>query len=223
MTWSRRRKSTPKGPSGSDGKRRADRIRGHYIPRLSRRTDYRALDWASAGSQEARFRVLADNVDLAGKRLLDVGAGLGHLWEYLKDTGVPADYTGVDILPEMVERAQALHPDARFLHADIFQDAHPVFERESFDVAFCSGVFNLNLGNNHEFLAAALPMLLDLVREHVVINLLHARVGWDPQDRYFHFHPDEVLALVRPLPCDARLLDDYLPNDFTVILRKRTS
>ena len=62
-----------------------ERIRRHYEPRLDRETEpYRILDWASPQSQEARFQVLADEVPLAGKTLLDVGCGLGDLYGFLR-------------------------------------------------------------------------------------------------------------------------------------------
>ena len=194
-------------------------IRDHYERRISPgRENHDVLDWSSAESQLERFRVLADNVDLEGKSLLDVGCGLGDLWAYLRRRGLSLDYTGVDLIEKMVEAAGRLHPGARFIRADVF--AEDPFAPESFDVVFCSGIFNLNLGNNREFLAAAMPRLLELSREHVVINLLHSRAAFGPPDEYFHFRPRDVRKILRRLPCEARLIDDYLPNDFTVICRK---
>ena len=194
---------------------RKKRIRRHYRPRITpRRENYDILDWASAESQRARFAVFAREIDLAGKSLLDVGSGLGDLWAYLKARGLYVDYTGVDILKDMVRVAERTHPDARFIQADIF--ASEPFGDRQFDVVFCSGAMNLNLGNNRAFLPTAAARFWGLAREAAVFNLLHTRdAGTD--ETYFYHDPDDVLGLLSDLPCRIRIVDNYLPNDFTVI------
>ena len=197
---------------------RRDKIRGHYEPRISSlRENYDILDWASAHTQEARFAVLPRFLDLTGKSLLDVGCGLGDLLTYFERHKLAVDYTGVDILPAMVQAASERHPHGRFICGDVFQ-ASP-FGPGSFDVVFCSGTFNLNLGNNMEFLPDALARFFELSRRYVVFNLLHKRsASFDL--KYFHYDPDEVLAMLKPLNCHTHIVDDYLPNDFTVLCEK---
>ena len=86
-------------------------------------------------------------------------------------------------------------------------------------MVFTSGVFNLDLGNNLEFLPGAVRRLLGLAREVVAFNLLHVRSP-AKEDDYFFYDPKDVLAMLRDHPCEVSLIDDYLPNDFTVICRK---
>lgn len=197
---------------------REKRIHSHYGWRISPELqNHEVLDWADADSQLARFRVLADHIDLAGKKLLDVGSGLGDLWEFLKQNSIDVDYTGVDLLEKMVAESRRQHPDAKFLEADVFTDSP--FGPDSFDVVYCSGIFNLNLGNNLEFLPIAFGRLLSHAREHLVFNLLSTRTPWR-DDKYFFYDPAEVIDLLAPLGYKARIIDDYLPNDFTVICDK---
>jgi hypothetical protein len=54
----------------------------------------------------------------------------------------------------------------------------------------------------------------------VVFNLLHVRTEIQ-DDHYAYYEPAEVLQSLLQLPCQVTLLDDYLPNDFTVICRKK--
>jgi len=197
---------------------KSQRIRRHYQPRIvSGRENYDVVDWSSAEAQQVRFAVLADNVPLAGRTLLDVGCGLGDLWAYLKGRGIEADYCGVDLLPEMTASAAEKHPDARFVCGDIFDpDGSAMVVGGHFDVVFCSGTLNLELGNNTEFLPEALRRMLELSKEHMVVNLLHARC----EMRYPHcayYDPQAVMEIMEPMNCKIRLIDDYLPNDFTVI------
>ena len=199
-------------------KDKIDAIRAHYEHRITPgRAHYDVLDWASAASQRRRFEVLVDNVPLAGKSLLDIGCGLGDLAALLDERALAVEYTGVDVLARMVDACRERFPARRFVRADLFAgDDAP---GEAWDVVYCSGAFNLDLGNNMAFLARAIRRMLDLSREHVVFNLLHAR---SPclEEGYFSYDPAEVLALLPPAAGEVRILDDYLPNDFTVFCRK---
>ncbi len=210
------------------------KIRAHYEPRIrADRESYDILDWADRPSQLARFEVLAQCVELDGRSLLDVGCGLGDLYDYLAGRGVRVDYTGVDIVEAMVAEARRRRPNARFVWGDVFSDTPAVLDAqgriaevdhahlnplagERFDVVFCSGVFNLNLGNNEGFLGQALGRLFELARTHVVFNLLHHRTP----TRYAHcvyYDPDQVADLLSGFPCRVRIVDHYLHNDFTVV------
>jgi SAM-dependent methyltransferase len=199
--------------------RREDQIRRHYEPRIGGDLPHhQVLDWASAQSQLARFEIFARNVPLQDKSLLDVGCGLGDLLTYLDSLGLRVRYTGVDLLEKMVQAARSNHPGIDFVQGDIFQ-ANP-FEPESFDVVFCSGAFNLNLGNNEQFLPRAVATMLELARQYAVFNLLHSRAASQEQT-YFYYHPDQVREMLRDCPCQVRIIDDYLRNDFTVICQKK--
>jgi len=202
---------------------RKRRIRQHYGPRISPdREHFDIVDWADAEGQLARFNVLAANVDLAGKTLLDIGCGLGDLLGFLTDRGVEVDYTGVDLLDEMVAAARKLHPTGRFISADVFDPEAALPEElvgRQFDVVFCSGAFNLDLGNNRQFLPRALARMFELSHSLVVFNLLHSRAE-NKYDQCAYFHPDEILEMLAPLPCRAEVIDDYLSNDFTFICVK---
>ena len=200
---------------------RREAIRKHYEHRIRPdRESYQVLDWLSPASQRTRFEVLAREVDLEGRSLLDVGSGLGDLWAFLKERGIRASYTGVDILEDMVAEASRRHPAAEFVLGDIFRA--DLFGDRRFDVVFCSGAFNLNLGNNREFLPAAVRRMAERAREYVVFNLLHARCpASDP--RYAHYDPREVVEDIAGEQLDIRVVEDYLPNDFTVVCRLRTA
>jgi len=195
------------------------KIRRHYELRI--RDDapgYRAADWSDRRAQELRFEVLVNNVALNGRSLLDVGCGTGDLWDFLRKRGIQADYLGVDLLDKMIEAACKRHPDARFLAIDIFQpDSLP---GELFDVVFASGVFNLDVGNNRDFLPRAIARLIELSADTTVFNLLHARADVR-HGHCVYWQPEDIRAMLTDFPGDVKALDDYLLNDFTVICRKR--
>ncbi len=203
---------------------KSERIRNHYEPRMSDgRENYDILDWGDQASQHARFTVLVDNVPLAGQRVLDLGCGLGDLWAFMKQKNIDVKYTGVDIVAPMISRASETHTDARFIAADVFAADCDAFGDtlgdKNFDIVFCSGMLNLDLGNSHSFLRVAVARMIELSREFIVFNLLHVRA--QPQYRHCVYHdPAEVQEMLCEFPGEIRVIDDYLPNDFTVILRK---
>ena len=198
-----------------------DAIHAHYDHRFSaENANYKVLDWASPASQRRRFEVLAENVVLRGLSILDVGCGLGDLLAFIQQSGMEVQFTGVDILDKMVEHCRKRFDSARFVQADIFSD--DAFSPGEFDLVFVSGAFNLDLGNNLEFLPKAIGRLMKLSRRYVAFNLLHAR--WPEREPgYFFYEPDFVLQQLAGYNVEVKLIDDYLPNDFTVVCEKKTA
>jgi cyclopropane fatty-acyl-phospholipid synthase-like methyltransferase len=200
---------------------KAYEIKLYYEPNLEKGLpDHKVLGWESREAQYSRFEILARNAGLKGKKLLDVGCGLGNLLEYLNELNVPVDYTGVDISRKMIESAKRKNLNGTFLYLDIFSDR--IFKEEAFDIVYASGIFNLNLGNNKQFLPVALKRFFELSRCTVAFNLLHYKSP-DRDDRYFYFSPDEVLEVLESAGysiSETRIFEGYLKNDFTVICRK---
>ena len=217
------------------------RLTDHYVPRINSEDEgYKILDWESRQAHFARFDILISQVlqpmidettdhREQGLTLLDIGCGVGDLYGYVK-RGIDArgsghghplaervQYTGVDIIPEMVHEAARRYPEGLFLQGDIFTD-QDVLPSRPYDIIYSSGIFNLNLGNNREFLQSAIPIFFKLASRRVVFNLL------DPDhpvknDAYAFFDPVEVLEWVRPYSRHVCIVRDYLPGDFTVIAR----
>ena len=177
------------------------------------------------------------NSEFSAIRLLDAGCGLADLRVYLRQNGfsvdpgpaalhpepgvrqpafpVPLAYTGVDITPAILAEAHRRQPDANLLLADLFTEEP--FPPQSVDVVFASGLFNLDLGNNVEFIRGGVPRLFSLASRLLAVNFLHVRTP----HKYGHCHythPDDLLQEFGPLAARADVIADYLPNDFTLVL-----
>ncbi|MBN2450946.1 MAG: class I SAM-dependent methyltransferase [Lentisphaeria bacterium] len=202
---------------------RVERIRRHYEERVTpQRETFDILDWGSRESQRKRFEVLASLLGACHCRsrppiLLDVGCGMADLAEYLDARGCAIRYIGADITLGILREARRRTPSRRLVLADVF--VAPPFGPRAADVCYCSGVFNLQLGNNDAFVRRALPRLVDLAAEFAVANLLHARTA----RKYEHCHyydPGAIVASMEQQGIRVRLIDDYLENDFTLVLSK---
>ena len=190
-------------------------VSNHYEPLLNKYSrGYEILDWESLDSQIKRFEVLTDNADLSGKKLLDIGCGTGDLYGYFIDRGLDVDYYGIDILPKMIAKAYEIYPKGRFFTGDIFKESP--FGKRQFDIIFCSGIFNLNMGDNESFFKEALPVFFAHAKSMVVFNLL------DPghsvhSSKYYFFDYKAVLHWIRQYTDNVRVVTGYIPNDFTIV------
>ncbi len=196
-------------------------IEQYYKPKIIDGVpDYQILGWENRQAHLSRFQTLMKTVDLSGKTLLDIGCGLGTLYDYIAENKINVKYTGVDILEEMIRRARERHKGIEFSCIDIF-DEKAVFDRE-FDVVFASGIFNLNLGNNKRFIERALDRFFSVADQIIAFNLLHED-SENKEERYFYSNPAEINRLLLVYAGkfqEAEFYHSYLKNDFTVIIRR---
>lgn len=201
----------------------------------SRENNYKILGWESREAQYKRFAVLAQNIDLNGKSLLDVGAGLGDLYHFLtQGLHWSLEYVGTDILPEMVRMAeqQAVQiklPDGvnasyKFLNTDIFDGKSNALKENRFDVVYTSGIFNLNLGNNEAFLKSAFEKFATIAGQYFACSLLSDESN-DKEDAYFYYNEaviEKTMTGVKKAnpSSEYRIIKGYLPNDMTVIWKR---
>lgn len=196
--------------------------------------NYRILGWESRQAQYARFAAFAKNVDLEKSSLLDVGCGLGDLFHFLTSgLGKSVFYKGIDISEKMIETAKSQLEILRanglklgegncstveFAAEDLF-DRSALDSSNKFDWVYASGIFNLNLGNNMEFLENAFRRFMELCKSGFSCSMLNQR-STDKEDPYFYYFPEEIKNLAMKFGAKSvEIIDDYLENDFTIIAR----
>jgi SAM-dependent methyltransferase len=96
-----------------------------------------ANDWEDPAQMYAQFEFLIQHVDLNGRTLLDVGAGNGLLYEFLKERNIhPKSITAMDIAPGQIAVIRERYPEVTAIEGDFFEYE---FE-QSFDVITMFGV-----------------------------------------------------------------------------------
>ncbi len=199
-------------------------IQNYYSDRVHPRLKgFQILSWSSWEAQHGRFQVLLEvlkerlSMDSCPS-LLDVGCGLAELSHYLPAQGFPVDYLGVDVTEKILSEARRRSPATRLECQDIFQAQSP-YPVAAFEVVYCSGIFNLELGNNDEFARRGLVRLAELSSRVTVANFLHQRTRRKFRECHY-FDPDWLLSGLCQAGITATLREDYMENDFSIICEK---
>lgn len=198
----------------------------HYINRVNDLNipDYKVVDWESEEAQNLRFKALIEHFNMSGNVLLDVGCGVGSLAEYIDKNNINLYYIGIDIMPEMVERAKSKtykNISPQFMTMDFFKKTDI---KDDVDYIYTSGIFNLNLGNNEEFLKEAIEAFLLAARKGVCFNLLDVSCKEKYGDKYYYYKKDDIFLLTQDilkklnLNYKIHIEDKYLQNDFSVFI-----
>jgi len=187
-----------------------------YTERFDRLGGYvESLGSGSEEHQTIRYRVLSEIGDLGGQRVLDVGCGFGGFLDYCRHYGQPMGYTGIDIVPALIEEAKRKHPDGVFLEMDVFQ-APDDFE---FDYVVSSQAFNNKLTHtdNWELMQEVIRKCFSIARKGVAIDMMSTYVDFR-EDRLYYFNPDKVFHFCKSLTKRVMLRHDYPLFEFCVYL-----
>jgi SAM-dependent methyltransferase len=182
--------------------------------------DHRGLGFRTRSSQEKRFEAMLALGDFHGRCVLDVGCGFGDFLAFLRDHGIEARYTGIDICEPMVRRcrerfgAGPVGP-AAFHVGDVL--AWEPAEEPDFVVA--SGIFGLDSRDARARIRPTLRRMFGWARLGMACNFLSQR-SLEPAENRVYVDPAEALEMALALTPAVRLDHSYLPNDFTLYLDK---
>lgn len=76
-----------------------------------------------------------------GTKILDAGCGYGRMSEDFPENS----YTGVDFAPALIEKANTLYPDKKFVIAEL--DKLP-FKKKEFDWVICASIKGMIIGKS---------------------------------------------------------------------------
>ena len=177
---------------------------------------FSSLLWASPKTQRARFDAIRRAYDPQGKSVLDAGCGRADYLGYLLERNIhPADYIGLEAVETLAAAAETRgYPDCKILRGDFVRDPARLFVGA--DVIVFSG--SLNTMDPPTFFAT-IRRAYDAAAEAVVFNFLSSPALAGKE--YLVWHPPErVQSFAADLGGTVQRLDDYLPGDCTMALRK---
>ena len=172
-----------------------------------------AVHWLNHNTQEIRFEILSKIADLNNKKILDVGCGLGDLYKFLISKNINTEYSGIDIVPEFIAKAQKHFPNLKFQIKDI-SDIN-----EEYDYILASGVFSFNVEDSKNYYFSLIKRIFEHAKYGFAFNMLNS-VAHNTDETYFAYDVNEVLAYCKTLTENVKIVSDYLPQDFTVYMYK---
>lgn len=175
------------------------------------------LGWGVHGRQEVRFSVLAEfALRMPNSSVLDVGCGFCDLYDFLGSRGWRGRYTGIDIVPGLLEVARQRHPDLEVRELDVTDDSAPADE---YDFVISSGALNAALpsGGNAAHIEVALRSMHRRSRYATCVDFLSSYVDFQKPGAY-HTDPGWALAAAKQLTRCVSLRHDYMPYEFSLFL-----
>jgi SAM-dependent methyltransferase len=172
-----------------------------------------AVGWSSTG-QVLRYQAMLDVGDIRSSNVLDFGCGKGDFYGFLKERGIPVDYSGIDINEKLIRFANQKYPAINFRVIDIEKESLD----KDFDYIFLCGVFNLKVSGIDEILKNTLIRLFKHCKKALVFNALSSH---DPhKDVQLHYsNPEDIFHFaVRNLSPHVSLRQDRIPYDFTLFV-----
>lgn len=175
------------------------------------------LGWGQHSRQEIRFGVLAEQVlENPTCSVLDVGCGFADLHDYLSARGWRGHYTGIDIVPGLLEIARDRHPELDLREIDITEDD---IDLNVYDFVIASGVFNskLTVGDNRDHIWSALVSMARHGRRAVCVDFLSSYVDFIKPGAW-HTDPCWVFDRAKQISRRVLLRHDYMPYEFALFI-----
>ena len=176
------------------------------------------LLWSGVKIQYLRFEQLVKINLQSGDSLLDIGCGFADLYFYLKQQGIHTDYQGIDIVEDFITKAKTLYPSAQFSNDDIFS-LNPA--TNSVDYIMLSGTLNYVFEGAINNAKQTLEKMFATCRKGMAFNLLDNTDQWSSSRNDLQtYDKQEVVSWIQNLTSNYQLIDNYLDNDFTVLVWK---
>lgn len=154
----------------------------NYRSLLAEHSDGAAVAQCSREGQIARFERLAEIDNLDGCSVIDLGCNLGALHHYLRERFRNVSYTGIDIVPELIDKAVRLNEGAEFICRDVIADGFGV----SADYVLMSGIFNNDMASADEFMHEILLRSFSACEKGLGFNFISTHVNFvDAGLQYF--------------------------------------
>ena len=169
--------------------------------------------WSPEG-QQFRFEKLIEIGDLRGSRVLDLGCGIGDFYPFLLKRFDEIDYTGIEIVPDLVDNAAKKYPNANFLCCDILT----IGINGMFEYAFISGMFNNAIIDCTNFMKRFITVVFKHCTKGVAFNFTSTYTNHIDPGMEYHNPIDIFDFCLRTLTRKATMHHHYKRCDVAIFL-----
>ena len=199
-----------------DEKRISDIYNGRLKEGLS---DHKSVGWGSKESQYLRFKILTEIDELSKNNVLDVGCGLGELFNFFTKNSIKINsYKGIDISKDLILEAQKRFDKEKKATFE-FTNIDKLQGHESYDYIFLSGALNLKVENNLLYAKRVIKKMFSQCKKGVACNFLSSYSDFSLEKDY-HYSPEELFSYSKGLSTRVVLRHDYPLYEFTLYIYK---
>lgn len=216
-------------------------IAKHYEECFKKNGDnYRGIDWPNQNDADKRYQVMLEIIDwfdckirhrsflqdklenIEKYSILDIGCGLGHLYEFCQTSFYDIKYTGLDISEIFIRTCMKKYPDVDFICRDILKIEHAMSEK--YDFVIMNGLFteklNLDYDEMWDFFTQMLKKAYEYCNKGMAFNVMSKDVDWE-RDDLFHVPLNQLSAwLTHALTRNFVIRYDYGLYEYTVYVLK---
>lgn len=166
------------------------------------------VHWINKSSQYKRFEILHKFIKkyIKNASIVDAGCGFGEFYNYLLEKNIKVKkYIGLDCYYEMIKKSKKRFPDQCFMEVDILNDTLPIA-----DYYLASG--SLNILNKDQFYLF-IKRCFEASNKGFAFNFLKKR-------SFNNIKIEEVMSYCSSLSDTIKTKNDYLDNDFSILMMK---
>ena len=176
-------------------------------------SDLQRVGYATRLQQLTLFQVLTQVGGRDGRSILEAGCGWGAFYGYLRACGLDVRYTGVEIIPELLNEARERFPEADFRIGDILEADLPCY-----DFVTASGLFDYAVTGMRERMRVTLRRMFDLCRCGLAWNKFLPSVCTQPE--HYGEPLEDLLSICSAITPWVIMRRDYDPGNVTFFLYK---
>ena len=197
-------------------------MNAHYSDLLNKHgLSIEALGSKSMEQLTKRFAMLSNIEPItAQSSILDVGCGLGHLCDYMRNLGWKGKYTGIDINPDMVAAARERLPNDELICLDVLTEH---FDNQ-YDYVICGAAIQHKptYENPDEYFEKMITKLFSIAKKALSFDIFSGRVDYKDDDKLY-IEPIRLLQVCYSLSDRIVFRNDYRPYEIVVYIFKEVS
>lgn len=172
--------------------------------------------WDDAQKQIARFDEIYNFIGSGSESIIDIGCGNGELLSYIHKLGHTGSYSGIDVNENLITEAKERFKQYDFHLLNILEDG----VNFQADNTVISGLFNLNFGQDLEFIQKMLKKAYELSDKKLIFNAISTHVNYT-DGSMFYIDPSKILDFcIEELSPIVTIRHGYLSHNYTVCVEK---
>lgn len=182
------------------------------------------VDWGDEEKAEIRYNAMFNLVMNTSEEIsiLDVGSGYGGFYEFLtKRIDInKVNFSGIDIVEEMIDHAIKTYPKAKFLVGDVLNES---FVNEKYDFIVCNGILTQKLSASdkemEEYMISLIKKMFDLCKVGIAFNTMSDMVDFK-LDGNFHYPVEKMFKLASSISRHIKIDHAYPLYEYTTYIYK---